>query len=169
MGTEATSMKSDYKAPSFATSALNQTKVEIAWEREDPRRNRMLRQDFSKDDLDEDALAQYLACSSEEEDEEGSDSDDEGAGAAKFRSLLEDDASDEENEDEQISITWNVGLEQAGKDMLKSRAEKKADDTKTVFDKYEERRKEKRKVKKKEEKAKRKKGEPDDDDDDDDE
>ncbi len=39
--------------------------MDIAWEREDPKRTRLLMQDFSKGDYNDDELRDIMACSSE--------------------------------------------------------------------------------------------------------
>ena len=36
----------DYEAPVFATAALQQTNVELAWDKDDPKRNRLTMEDF---------------------------------------------------------------------------------------------------------------------------
>lgn len=143
-------MRTDYKAPAFATKALEHTKVEIAWEKDDPKRTRLLQQDFSKGDYDDEALKNLMANSSSE----GEEDEDNEASASKYQSLLgggDDEDGDDRTHD--VEIKWNVGLEQAGKDALERRKQKQEQQNMSIFEQYEEKRKEKRKARKKGKKA----------------
>jgi len=137
----------DYEPPEFATSALQQTKVDLAWDKDDPRRSRLTQRDFSKGEILEDDYKTYLASGSDE------DEDDE-EGASKYMKLL---GGEEEDDDmEGIEISWNVGLENSAKDLVKKVEKKKEQKDENVYEKYLRERQEKKKARKYEERTAKK-------------
>jgi len=153
---EAKEVPADYEAPDFATAALQQTKVGLAWDMDDPKRTRMTMRDFGKGSYNDEDYKQYLASGSDEE------SDEEGEGP-NLASLLGGGGEEEEEEEEEpgMEITWNVGLENAAKDIVKKVADKQekagsSNKEETVYEKYLRERGEKKRIKRKEERQKAK-------------
>lgn len=72
----ATSVPSDYEAPTFQTKALQHTNVELTWDKGDEGRKRALTRKLTADEIKEDDFKAYLATDSDGSDGEGgSDSD----------------------------------------------------------------------------------------------
>jgi hypothetical protein len=164
---------SKYEAPRFYTKALQQTKFELTWDREDPARQQAFSQSQSrakKEGLDDD-LEMYI--SSEEDDDgigtdavaEASDSEaDEGddgnvalkrRAQSKFSSILgELQPKKKGAEDGNVEITFEPGLKDAGSNLLSSMADKKKIENESVWETYLRKRTEKKKLKKKARKEK---------------
>lgn len=148
---EAKEVPADYEAPDFATAALQQTKVGLAWDTDDPKRTRMTMRDFAKGSYNDDDYKQYLASGSEEE------SDEEGGGPNLAALLGGGEEEEEEDEEPGMEITWNVGLENAAKDIVKKVKDKKEPQKEeTVYEKYLRERAEKKRAKRREERQKAK-------------
>mmetsp|Transcript_32250 Transcript_32250/g.126151 ORF Transcript_32250/g.126151 Transcript_32250/m.126151 type:complete len:473 (+) Transcript_32250:824-2242(+) len=132
----ATEIPTHYKPPTFTTKALQNTQVELTWDR-DPESRTILRKKFIKaDEMLEQDLQVYLADSSSEEDSA------EGNTKAKRAALLgeaeveeedlkpegvemaDDDSSVDEVED--LEIKFEPGLGDAAEDILTVAEEKKA-------------------------------------------
>jgi len=57
----ATRVPANYRAPEFYANALQQTRVKCTWDQEDPRRAKLLRQNFTKADFEMEDLEMFLA------------------------------------------------------------------------------------------------------------
>jgi hypothetical protein len=168
----ATKVPAKYEAPKFYTKALQQTKFELTWDREDPARQQAFSKSRASKEswLDED-LEAYIG--SEEDDDgygtdavvEASDSEaDEDADGkvalkrrarSKFSSILgELQPKKKGPEAGNVEITFEPGLKDAGSNLLTSMEEKKKLENESVWESYLRKRAEKKKDKKKARKEK---------------
>uniref|UniRef100_A0ACD5V8B3 Uncharacterized protein n=1 Tax=Avena sativa TaxID=4498 RepID=A0ACD5V8B3_AVESA len=147
---EATEAPPSYKEPDFETRALQHSKVNPTWDDDEPDRKKILRRKFKEDQLDD--LGIFLA-SDDSSSDDGSDDESLPNGVAKRKLthkerlalLLEGDKSDEEqNDDQDMEITFNTELEDLSKRIL----ERKSTEKKTVWEMHQEKMKEKRKARK---------------------
>ncbi|XP_044954809.1 pre-rRNA-processing protein ESF1-like [Hordeum vulgare subsp. vulgare] len=153
----ATEAPLSYKAPDFETPALQRAKVKPTWDDDEPGR-KILRQKF-KDKRGESLFRygfdKYIASGEGASEDDKHDSGDESLpnGVAKRRltneerldCLLQGNKSDEEQTDDQdMEITFNIELEDLNKRML----ERNSIETKTVWEMHQEEMKEKRKARK---------------------
>lgn len=132
-----TAAPTNYKQPDFQTFALQHNKVKLTWEDDEPQRVKTLRRKFNAEELDD--LNQYLASSD--------DSDDEHLDAEKLKSLLNTDnhsGTDQSENDLDMEITFNTGLEDLSKRIL----EKKDKKSETVWEQVLRKQKEKRNARK---------------------
>ncbi|XBH60966.1 hypothetical protein VPH35_115483 [Triticum aestivum] len=148
----ATEAPLSYKAPDFETPALQRTKVKSTWDDDEPER-KILRQKFKHEF---DGYGKYIASGDSASDDDVDDSSDESLpnGVAKrkltneerlARLLQQGHKSDEERtDDEDMEITFNMGLEDLSKRIL----ERKSIETKTVWEMHQEKLKEKWKARK---------------------
>ncbi|KAL6840753.1 hypothetical protein ACP4OV_029617 [Aristida adscensionis] len=148
----ATEAPPSYKEPDFETRALQHSRVKLTWDDDEPERKKVLRRKFTDDQLDE--LDMYLASDDSASDDDGVDNSDDGSvpnGGSRRKLtkeerlalLLEGDKSDEEqNEGQDMEITFNTELEDLSKRIL----ERKSNVEKTVWEKHQEKMKEKRKA-----------------------
>lgn len=60
-----------YKPSEFVNSALQQSKVNLTWDEDDPDRIKNTKGSFNKEELEKADFKAYLASSSEEDDSEG--------------------------------------------------------------------------------------------------
>uniref|UniRef100_A0A336LQA1 CSON000550 protein n=1 Tax=Culicoides sonorensis TaxID=179676 RepID=A0A336LQA1_CULSO len=183
---------SKYKPRIFTTKALQQGKVELTWDENDMERREIQEKLLNGElqDVPDDVLKKYVACSSsededqdEEEEEENEISDKESSdedqslneeepakksktkksSIDKYKSLLNEiNQQEEEKKRNQIEreFTWGIGMEN---EINEKKIEKTKQDL-TPFEKILEKKKEKRKARK-EEIKRRKKGSDDSDDD----
>lgn len=153
-----------YKPLNFVTSALQSVNVQLTWDEDDPRRSEAMQRAF-KEDGDHDDLTVYLASSSSEEEEEEEEKNQGGekekgkkasmeAQIQKYRDLLKSldgdkkaggDDKDEDQDDVEMEVTWNPGLNKRVEDLVKRKQEQP--EGKTPFQEFLEKRKEKRKLK----------------------
>lgn len=183
----ATDIPSDYDAPDFETKArgqgicggqgsyrrthvlvsarqaLQNTRVELTWDQDDPSRKKALTKRLkSEQELKESDFAAYLASESEEdEDDEGERApgakEDAAAIRERYRSLLLGGGSsgpDGEGKPEKkgkkdkgegdMVVTFDSGLETLGKRLLDKKKEEAKRQGETVWDAYLRRQKEKR-------------------------
>ncbi|XP_047080607.1 pre-rRNA-processing protein ESF1-like [Lolium rigidum] len=149
----ATEAPPSYKEPDFETRALQHSKVNPTWDDDEPDRKKILRRKFKEDQLDD--LEIFLASddsSDDDVDDSGDESRPNGVAKKKLTNkerlalLLEGDKSDEEeNDDQDMEITFNTELEDLSKRIL----ERKSTETKkTVWEMHQEKMKEKRKARK---------------------
>lgn len=130
-----TEAPTSYKEPDFQTRALQHCKVNLTWEDDEPQRVKTLRRKFNLEKLDD--LNEYLASTD--------DSDDEHLDIEKLRALLDSNNNpdtDQSNDDKDMEITFNTGLEDLSKRIL----EKKDKKRETAWDQVLKRRSEKRKA-----------------------
>lgn len=96
----------------LVTPALQQSKVKLTWDMDDPDRARLTKIDFAKFDYNENDLKAYLASSSEEDEEE--ESEDEGK--MDYRALLLGGTSTDvfgrksHDDNENLQITFTSGF-----------------------------------------------------------
>lgn len=87
----ATEAPPNYTSPTFATKALQQSKVELTWDADDSARSKVLRRDFAKlkkaGELREDDFKAYLASSSSE-DEDADDGEAVGRRRQAYQQLI---------------------------------------------------------------------------------
>lgn len=153
----------NYLAPDFHTRALQHSKVNIAWDDDEPLRVKTLHRKFDPDQLNEMDFKAYLASDDEVSDGDDDDDDDDSQENGedgenkkkglreKYRALLLEsgDPSEgrEDNDDKDMEITFNTGLEDLSKRILEK--SKKNNSEETVWEAYLRKRSEKRKAKKK--------------------
>lgn len=160
-----------YQPRFFATTALQQVKVNLTWDETNPERAELAQKLSSGkvDDITEADLQNYLASSSGEEEEgnendsDESDSDKESkvGGIDRYKALLqsiEEKEKEKNQKDVELEISWGIDLKDKTEKLVKQKHSNSKDST--PFQKYLEKRKEKRK-----EKRERKKKVTDDQDD----
>lgn len=142
----------DYEGLDFQTRALQQTKIHLTWDDDEPQRTKTLKRKFNDDQLAELELQEFLAS----DESDSSDSENEDVmqhGSAKkpkkqdmYRALIQSgDGSDENDEEDQdMEVTFNTGLEDLSKQIL----EKKDRKSETVWEAYLRKRREKKKARK---------------------
>ncbi|XP_030524084.2 ESF1 homolog [Rhodamnia argentea] len=135
----ATEAPVNYEAVDFQTRALQQSKIHLTWDEDEPDRVKTLKRKFNADQLADLELREFLASDESEYDydrEEGvldDQPDKKGRKRDMYRALLEGgNGSDGDGEDENrdMEITFNTGLEDLSKRIL----EKKDKKSETVWD-----------------------------------
>ena len=76
----ATSVPSDYEAPTFQNKSLQHTNVELTWDKGDEGRKRALTRKLTADEIKEDDFRAYLATDSEGTDSDGSEEEGQAGG-----------------------------------------------------------------------------------------
>ncbi|KAK1365254.1 NUC153 domain-containing protein [Heracleum sosnowskyi] len=149
----ATEAPGSYEGNNFETRALQQTKVRLTWDEDEPQRSKTLKRKYTAEQLAELELKEFLASDGSESDEnENNDDVEDGADKKNkkqhmYRALIESgDASDEDDEQgaQEMEVTFNTGLEDISKQIL----EKKDRQSETVWEAYLRKRKEKKKASK---------------------
>ncbi|KAG8241978.1 pre-rRNA-processing protein esf1 [Homalodisca vitripennis] len=159
-----------YEPRLFINTALQQGKVELTWDEMDPRRQEITKKiQKNADNVDNDDINAYLACSSGEEEDDENHQDDtsivleikkdsEGVKGndkiAQYKSLLatlEEEEDKKRNRDVDLEITWDVGMKEKAEKSIKE----KLNTPQTPFEEMLEKRKQKKKLRK-EEKLKQK-------------
>ncbi|GAA0183405.1 hypothetical protein LIER_30821 [Lithospermum erythrorhizon] len=149
----ATEAPPSYDGLDFETRALQQSKVDISWDDDEPQRKKALRRKFNDDQLNELELKEFLASDESGTDDDGSEEDiaDKSTKSRKkqdiYRALLQsgngsDGSDDEEGQD--MEVTFNTGLEDISKRILENKDKK----SETVWEAYLRKRKEKKKARK---------------------
>jgi hypothetical protein len=157
----ATEVPTNYLAPDFHTRALQHSKVNIAWDDDEPLRVKTLHRKFDPDQLNEMDFKAYLASDDEVSDGDDDDDDDSQENGEdgenkkkglreKYRALLLEsgDPSEEreDKDDKDMEITFHTGLEELSKRILEK--SKKNNSEETVWEAYLRKRSEKRKARK---------------------
>ncbi|KAI8929940.1 hypothetical protein BC831DRAFT_441650 [Entophlyctis helioformis] len=143
-----------YEPAEFVTQALQHSNVKLTWDEEDPERLRVTRRKFTKDDIKDMDFKAYLASSSDEDEDDLGEGEDADAIRAKYRALLSADDGDnngfksDDNEGEDMEITFTAGLSEKASSLLEKRKEEEARKNETVFEAYMRKRREKRKARK---------------------
>lgn len=132
-----------YKAPEFTVKALQHSKVELTWDKDDCQREavfkaqRAPKETTAVQQTDFDA---YLA-SDGDDDGYGTDAPVEAEGVilkrrarTRYAELLGDLAAEEEEETETMEIVFQSGLKSIGKEVLKRREERELANTGTVWE-----------------------------------
>ncbi|KAJ8908534.1 hypothetical protein NDN08_005240 [Rhodosorus marinus] len=158
----ATEIPTHYKPPTFTTKALQNTQVELTWDR-DPESRTVLRKKFMKEDemLEQDLQA-YLANSSSEEDSADGNAKTKRAALLgepkvedddlKLAGLEEADGDSSVEEVEDLEIQFEPGLGDAAEEILNLAEEKKAQSSENPWEarlrRMRERKKEKKRARK---------------------
>lgn len=98
-----------YKPLEFVTKALQHSKVELTWDQDPIERTKTTRRKFTKDDLAEMDFQAYLGSDSESEEDEEK--------RKKYRELLLG-GNEQEDEAEEMEITFTPGLEGKIQDLV---------------------------------------------------
>ncbi|KAI4386828.1 hypothetical protein MLD38_004727 [Melastoma candidum] len=151
---KATEVPENYDGKDFETRALQQSKIDLTWDEDEPDRVKTLKRKFNADQLADLEVKDFLASddseSESEEDEDGEvskdRSDKKGKKLEKYRALLQEvnGSDDDEDGNQDMEITFNTGLE----DLSKRLMEKKDKKSETVWEAYLRKRREKKKAKK---------------------
>eukprot|EP00299_Pterocystis_sp_00344_P010866 c4965_g1_i2.p1 GENE.c4965_g1_i2~~c4965_g1_i2.p1 ORF type:complete len:586 (-),score=173.14 c4965_g1_i2:400-2157(-) len=146
----ATDVPEDYEPPDFNTRVNQHTKVELSWDKDDPKRSK-LKKKLTAEELREDHLRAFLASSSDEEDH--------GTDADKLRGLLlggldgDGPKGDEDDDGVQgdLEVTFSSKYEELGNIMKKKAKAKKENEVfngeETTWEKHLREAREKRKKK----------------------
>ncbi|KAK1308320.1 hypothetical protein QJS10_CPA09g00110 [Acorus calamus] len=137
----------NYEALNFQTDVLQQSKVNLTWDDDEPERKKILRRKFNPEQLSELEFKDFLASDDDSEDDnENDDQSHKLSKAAKYQALIQSgDGSDaEDNGDKDMEITFNPGLEDISKHIL----EKKDKGSETVWEAYLRKKREKKKARK---------------------
>ncbi|KAF5735917.1 pre-rRNA-processing protein esf1 [Tripterygium wilfordii] len=149
----ATEVPVNYEGLHFHTRALQQSKVHISWDEDEPHRVKTLNRKFNADQLAELELKEFLASDESETDDDENDeaaedqSDVKYKKRDKYRALVQaGDGSDEDGDEEgqDMEVTFNTRLEDLSKRIL----EKKDKESETVWEAYLRKRREKKKSRK---------------------
>ncbi|KAG9439062.1 hypothetical protein H6P81_019227 [Aristolochia fimbriata] len=155
----ATEVPATYEALDFHTSALQQSKINLTWDEDEPQRQKIMKRRFNSDQLDELEFKEFLASDDDETDEDNEDIEESNAlpdgeklqkakKRDKYLALVQSgDGSDSEHSDlKDMEVTFNTGLEDISKKILEKKKNKKVE---TVWEAYLSKRSEKRKARKK--------------------
>ncbi|XP_048229987.1 pre-rRNA-processing protein ESF1 isoform X2 [Ricinus communis] len=143
-----------YEGLDFHTKALQHSNIPISWDEDEPQRVKTLKRKFTADQLAEMELQEFLASDGSESDDDGNDDNAEGEADRKekkrdkYRALIQSgDGSDGEDEEEgqEMEITFNTGLEGLSKRILEKRDKK----SETVWEAHLRKQQEKKKARKK--------------------
>ncbi|XP_065856168.1 pre-rRNA-processing protein ESF1 [Euphorbia lathyris] len=148
----ATEAPGSYDGLDFHTKALQHSNIPISWDEDEPQRARTLQRKFNADQLADLELKEFLASDESESDEDENDdgaedeSDKKLKKRDKYRALIEScDASDgEDDENQDMEITFNTGLEGLSKRILE-KGNKKSE---TVWEEHLRKQREKKKARK---------------------
>ncbi|WCJ32714.1 Pre-rRNA-processing protein esf1 [Euphorbia peplus] len=150
----ATEAPGSYDALDFHTKALQHSNINITWDEDEPQRAKTLQRKFNADQLADLELKEFLASDESESDED--ENDDDAAGDESDKKLKKrdkylaligpGDGSDGEDDEEtqDMEITFNTGLEGLSKRILEKR-DKKAE---TVWEEHLRKQREKKKARK---------------------
>lgn len=148
----ATEVPSNYVPPTFATRALGSTNVDLTWDADDTGRIQLTSAAL-KGSAREDDLRAFLASDSEEDEEIADDKQNEQkveAVRSKYKALL-DEIKGENEEQENIEITFVPGLSESAAQMLERKNQK--EEELGPWEAHLQKKKEEKKAKKKERKA----------------
>ncbi|XP_052196010.1 pre-rRNA-processing protein esf1 [Diospyros lotus] len=150
----ATEAPANYEGLDFHTKALQNSKIHLSWDEDEPQRAKTLKRKFDDDQLAELELREFLASDDGVSDEDDNDDTMEDQSERKhkkedlYRALLQSgegsDEDGEEDQDQDMEITFNTGLEDLSKRLL----EKKDKKSETVWEAYLRKRREKKKARK---------------------
>ncbi|CAN6485211.1 unnamed protein product [Victoria cruziana] len=158
----ATEAPSNYECKDFHTRALQQSKVQLSWDNDEPERIKTLRQKLSQKQLDEMEFKDFLASEDEESDDDNEDEDgnDEDL-SEQFKSdkvdrkqnkrdkllalLQTGDGSEDSKDGMDMEVTFNTDLEGISKRFLEKEKNK---DSESVWEAYLRKRRERKKARK---------------------
>ncbi|GMI67772.1 hypothetical protein like AT3G01160 [Hibiscus trionum] len=143
----------NYEGLNFQTQALQQSKINLSWDEDEPQRGKILKRKFNAEQLADLELKEFLASDESESDDDENEettkdqSDKKNKKRDLYRALLQSgDGSDGDGEEDgqDMEVTFNTGLEDISKRIL----EKKDKEAETVWEAYLRKRREKKKAKK---------------------
>ncbi|KAF8405449.1 hypothetical protein HHK36_010355 [Tetracentron sinense] len=152
----ATEAPPNYEGLNFVTAALQQSKIHLSWEEDEPQRAKTLKRKFNADQLADLELNEFLASDEGETDDDNDDENDNTVGDQTkkkpnkrdmYRALIQSgDGSDGngEEDDKDMEVTFNTGLEDISKHIM----EKKDKKSETVWEAYLRKKSEKKKARK---------------------
>ena len=141
-------------------SALQDTKVKLTWDQNDPKREDLLYRAFHKEGFNEDDINELLVSSDSEEDSEvineliGNENDNEDNKNIELNLLKKKRKVPKFKDGETIEIKFNKGFEGINPKVLNENENKK--ENKSKWEEFKEKKKNKRKEKKREEREKKK-------------
>ncbi|GFP84520.1 pre-rRNA-processing protein esf1 [Phtheirospermum japonicum] len=149
----ATEAPADYEGLDFQTRALQHSNIHLTWDEDEPQRAKTLKRKLNDEQLAELELKEFLASDGSETDDDDNSDGTEDLSVKKckkrdkYRALIQsgDGSDEEEDNDQDMEVTFNSGLEDLSKRIL----EKKDKESETVWEGYLRKRKEKRKASKK--------------------
>jgi hypothetical protein len=150
-----TEVPPSYDGIDFCTRALQQSKLQLTWDEDEPDRSRILNRTFTDEQLA--GMEQYLASHDTESDEEDSDNpaEDKAEGKQKkkdmYKSLVQSGGGSEDEEDDEkqeMEVTFNTELEDISKRILEKK-DRKSESTWEAFQREKKERKKLRKNKRK--------------------
>jgi hypothetical protein len=131
-----------YTPSDFITDALQHSKVKLTWDAQDPERTRFTQRQFSKKELEDMDFKAYLA-SDTDQSLSGKDEQD----VEKYRALLNE--SDSQDENQEMEITFTPGITEKATKAIEEKKRLEILKDETVFEKYLRERKEKKLAKRK--------------------
>ncbi|KAF6135868.1 hypothetical protein GIB67_038940 [Kingdonia uniflora] len=139
----------NYEGVNFHTRALQHSTLKITWDEDEPQRAKKLNRKFTADQLAEWELKEFIASSEDDEEDEVVDGQFEKktGKSEKYRALLTagDDSDGNDDNDKDMEVTFNTGLEDLSKRILEKKRDKGSE---TVWDAYLRKRSEKKKARK---------------------
>ncbi|KAL8141196.1 hypothetical protein V2J09_007217 [Rumex salicifolius] len=137
----ATEAPAGYEGLDFHTRALQHSNVQISWDEDEPHRVKTLKRKFNADQLADLEMKEFLASDESEDDDEEDLSERKNKNLEKYRALLQsgDGSEEEEDEHQDMEVTFNTGLEDISKKILE-----KKNQSETFWEEYLRKRKEKR-------------------------
>ncbi|OVA16199.1 hypothetical protein BVC80_957g11 [Macleaya cordata] len=150
----ATEAPTNYEGLDFHTRALQQSKVNLSWDEDEPQRAKALKRKFNADQLAELELNAFLASDDGESDDDENDEVEDGQSEKKtekrekYRALIQAGEGSEGGDDEDgkdMEVTFSTGLEDISKRILEKKKDQKSE---TVWEAYLRKRSEKRKARK---------------------
>ncbi|KAK3014989.1 hypothetical protein RJ639_007242, partial [Escallonia herrerae] len=147
----ATEAPTSYEGVDFHTRALQHSNIQLTWDEDEPQRSRSLKRKFNADQLAELELEEFMASDESGTDEEEDDNDAMDEKRHKKQNMYcaliqsgDGSAGEEDDEGQDMEVTFNTGLEDISKRIL----EKKDRKSETVWEAYNRKRKEKKKARK---------------------
>ncbi|XP_010463568.1 PREDICTED: pre-rRNA-processing protein esf1-like [Camelina sativa] len=125
-----------YEGLDFQSRALQLSKVQLSWDDDEPHRIKTLKQNFNSEQLADLEMKEFLASDESESDDEDDEDNNEGMNRKKvekstdkYRALIEPEGVDsdkdvEEENDQDMEVTFNTGLEDLSKEILKKKDRK---------------------------------------------
>lgn len=147
-----------YQPPEVNLSSLNNSRVKLSWDNDEPDRVVLKKKAFGKKELNEENLKAYLADSDDDDDDDNEKSKEEQAAELerKRRLLLggneedeEEDGNEEKDEDMELEIKFEPGMLEKGEEIMRRKQEREEHQDETAWErrlrKQQERKAEKRK------------------------
>eukprot|EP00049_Salpingoeca_infusionum_P009400 m.156620 g.156620 ORF g.156620 m.156620 type:complete len:723 (-) comp14329_c0_seq1:3002-5170(-) len=139
-----------FQPAEFMTSALQQSQVQLTWDNDDQQRLKVTKRKFTKSDLKDIAFKDYIASSSSEDSDEGEAEKSKSAYQALVQGIRQ---QHEEDDQDGMEITWDVGLKEQSKSLVEKALEKKQEGELTIGERLKKKQKEKKKARQQKQKA----------------